>query len=73
MLDYTTGLDPNWPRRTIDDVMREQSPIGSDGWVCPQCQNHQGGITCSKGIMICWVGANMLGCCCFVRERRKGV
>jgi len=58
---------------SVDDIMKEQFPIGTEGWICPQCQNHQGGITCSKGIMICWAGANMLGCCCFVRERRKGV
>ena len=56
--------------RTMQDVMAEQYPT-MDGWVCPNCQNHRGGLNCKKNIMICWVGANMSGCIYFIKEKRR--
>jgi len=55
---------------TIETVMAQQSPTQT-GWICPTCRNHRGSLKCSKGVLICWTGANMSGCIYYIKERRK--
>lgn len=68
-MSNTAGTLNPYPR-TIDDVMASQYPT-INGWICPQCRNHKGNLKCSKGVLICWVGANMSRCSHFIEERRK--
>jgi hypothetical protein len=54
----------------LDEIMRSQYPT-INGWICPKCRNHKGDLNCIKGVLICWVGANMKGCVYFIEERRE--
>jgi hypothetical protein len=56
--------------RTINEVMAEQAPT-YDGWICPDCENHEGDLNCKHGIFISVVGANMSGCWGF-KPRTEG-
>lgn len=53
--------DASEKRTTIADIMVAQSPT-IDGWICPTCKNHEGGLKCAKNIFIAFVGANTSEC-----------
>lgn len=55
---------------TIGEVIAAQAPT-PDGWVCPTCRHHGGGINCAKGFFIAVAGGNTSGCCGWEEERRK--
>lgn len=46
---------------SIEDALARQSPT-IDGWICPKCVHHQGGLSCELNIFIAFVGANLLNC-----------
>ena len=49
------------PQPTIEDAMLRQAPT-IDGWICPTCKNHEGGLGCKQNVFIAVVGANMSRC-----------
>jgi hypothetical protein len=53
----------------IATIMVQQSPT-INGWICPRCSNYKGKLKCEQGVLICWVGANMLGCVYYAEDRR---
>lgn len=53
---------------SLDAAMRNQSPTPG-GWICPECINYKGRIICSKGVLICFAGANMSGCLYFEKGK----
>lgn len=52
------------PLRTMIDAVRDQYPT-ADGWICPKCVHHQGGLSCDVGIFIAYVGGNTSKCISF--------
>ena len=49
------------PATTIEETITRQSPT-IDGWICPTCKHHGGGLKCDKHVFISVVGANMSRC-----------
>ena len=56
-----TTTDDSEKRMTIEDAIRAQYPT-IDGWICPTCRNHKGGLKCAKNVFIAFVGANTSEC-----------
>ena len=53
--------DASGKRTIIEDAILAQYPT-IDGWICPTCRNHEGGLRCAKNVFIAFVGANMSEC-----------
>jgi hypothetical protein len=49
---------------SLSEVVARQAPT-YDGWICPDCKHHGGGLNCKKNVFISVVGANMKGCIFF--------
>jgi len=54
---------------SIAEILRVQAPT-DDGWICPNCENHEGNLHCRANVFISVVGANMKNCIYF-REKRS--
>jgi hypothetical protein len=67
MSDYS-GTDDS--TKTKRDAIQDQSPT-IDGWICPNCWNHRGGVKCKKNVFIAFVGANMSRCYLFDDKPRR--
>jgi len=62
----STSIDQ--PILTIQDAIIRQTPT-YDGWICPRCNYHKGGINCSANVFITCEGANTKNCIWFSRKR----
>jgi len=65
---YKTSASIDIPFVNIQDVIARQTPT-YDGWICPECKHHQGGINCSANVFIVCEGANTKNCMWFSRKR----
>ena len=45
---------------TLRQAIADQSFQG--GWVCPQCKNYKGGVSCKKNVFIAFAGAYLKDC-----------
>ena len=45
-----------------DEMVKQSWNMGGDNFVCVSCKNYTGGYSCSKGVFVAFVGANMSGC-----------
>jgi len=68
MSQDTTSVEPGVS--LIDAILR-QTPRNSDDWICPNCWNWRGGLHCTKGVFIAYIGGNMSGCKLFDDQARK--
>jgi len=53
-----------------DEMIRQSQGMGQENFICENCQNYNGAISCKKNVFIAFVPANMSGCRYFIRGRK---
>lgn len=66
-MDSNTNSYTNAPQFvTVADVLVHQSR--PDGWICPECKHHEGGLGCKMNMFISFVGCYTKDCQAFEKK-----
>lgn len=52
------------------EIVRQSQDIQPDNFICNECKNYHGALSCEKGIFIAFEGANLSGCPYFSPGRK---